>query len=606
MGVMGMIGIMKRVRCSVFAACLFLGAISASAQTAWVSEGEIVAHDIRQEGVMPEALRALLGNRKVQRTSSQNRSRKAVARYVRRGEAAKAPSTIAPLLQSIRCQEEPYNLLCPHWTDKHGNVSEARCLSGCVATSIEQVMAYYRYPEATLDTLYGWETANYVIEDLLPGTRFDWDNYLLDYRNGWTTEQGLAIALPTLAAGMAVHMNYGLNSSGADTYNALEPLHRVFGYGMTCFRERVLYSSDRWHELLYYELKNGRPIVYTGHNMNLQGHAFNIDGVDERGFYHMNWGFDGNYDGWYDLDWLCPFEAEEHDSNGFAEGYFCNQTALLMHPSAEAQPLEPDSLSIDSLGVELKDVTFLRDPDLQGFVAADFDFLNTSDRSVAYTYEVMTWLPTDTAVFMQADYVGLSCVYLAPHERRSQRVYLHFSQQGTRCFGISHDDVTIPYQTEIQIAKGTRPMLEWGSVTAECIEDDSLNYTFHIPVANTASSGVAGDMVTVCLFADDEVDCDRRHFPVLSLPAGESQTLSVTFTSLRPDTHYTLIIRCPWEIQTQMDFVTPIPSAIHELTAKETDGTQLPVYDLSGRPADPSTSGRILISPRRKWLNLQK
>lgn len=588
-------------------ACLWFVAFGTSAQTAWVADGEVVAHDIRQEGVMPDALRALLGNRPVQScTSGQLRSRKAMAQSIRRGQAAATSKTIGPLLQSIRAQEEPYNLLCPHWTDKNGNVSEAHCLSGCVATSIEQVLAYYRYPEETLDTLHGWETDNYIIEDMLPGTRFDWDNYLLDYRNGWTTEQGMAIALPTLAAGMAVHMNYGLSSSGADTEDALEPLRRVFGYGMTCYRERVLYSAGRWHELLCHELKNGRPIVYTGHNMELHGHAFNIDGVDERGFYHVNWGFDGNYDGWYDLDWLCPFEAEEHDPNGLAEGCFCNQTALLMHPSAEAKPLEPDSLSLDKLGVELKNITFLREPDLQGYVAADFDFLNTSEDSVAYTYEVITWLPTDTAIFMQADYVGLSCIYIAPHERRTQRVYLHFRQQGSRLLGISHDDVTIPYQTEVQIAKGTRPKLVWGSVTAECIHEDSLNYTFHIPVTNTATSGVAGDLVTVCLYADDEVDCDRRHFPVLSLPAGESQTLSVTFSSLRPDTHYTLIVRCPWEVQTQTDFVTPIPSAIHELAAKAADPESLPVYDISGRPAAPSIPGQILISSRRKWLNVRK
>ena len=600
-------GFSRRCRCAAMALSLFFISVSAMAQTAWLSEGELVAHDIRQEGVMPEALRALLGNRKVQRrTSTQVLNRKAVARCIRRGEVTATSATIGPLLQSIRAQEEPYNLLCPHWTDKDGHVSDARCLSGCVATSIEQVMAYYRYPEALLDTLHGWETDNYIIEDLLPGTRFDWDNYLLDYRNGWTTEQGMAIALPSLAAGMAVHMHYGLSASGADTYNAVAPLHRVFGYGMALYRERVLYSSERWHALLCHELKNGRPLVYTGHNMEFSGHAFNIDGIDERGFYHLNFGFNGNYDGWYDLDWLCPFEGEEIDPNGIAEGYFCNQTALLMHPSAEAKPLEPDSMSIDSLGVKLQDITFLREPDLQGYVAADFDFLNTGADSVTYTYEVMTWLPTDTAVFMQADYVGLSCIYMAPHERRSQRVYLHFNQRGKRLLGISHDDVTIPYQTEIQIAKGTRQILEWGSVAVECIEDDSLNYTFHIPVTNAAAEGVAGNLVTVCLYADDEVDCDRRHYPVLSLPGGETQTLHVTFNSLRPETHYTLIVRCPWEVQTQTDFVTPVPSAIYELAAKTASCDPQPIYDIGGRIANPSIPGQIFITSRRKWLNVHK
>ncbi|MBO4801564.1 MAG: C10 family peptidase [Bacteroidaceae bacterium] len=566
---------------------------SASAQYELTLEGTLVAHDVERCGSLPPALRQLLGNRRVELKQT----------TIRKTRTASSTSTIGPLLQSIRAQEEPYNLLCPRWTYADSTVSEARCLSGCVATAIEQVMAYYRYPDALRDTLFGWSTENYVIEDMLPGTRFDWDNYLLDYRYGWTEEQGLAIALPSLAAGMAVHMNYGLGSSGASVYRALEPLQRALGYGMVRYYDRVLYTPARWNAMLKNELQQGRPIVYAGHNMDLGGHAFNIDGVDEQGFYHVNWGYNGSYDGWYDLDFLDPWEPIDRPENGYIVGFFCNQSALFMHPSAEAEPLEPDTLALDSLGVTLESVTFLRQPDIQGYVQADFEFLNTGTDSVTYTYEVMTWLPTDTAIFYQADYVGLAGLTLAPGERRTMRNYLRFYEMGDRLFGISHDDVTIPFQMPVTIVQGVRGNVEWGSVTAECLETDEAtglsSYTFTVSAKNLADGGYAADHVCFCLYADGHEDEDSRHYSVLSLPGGESETLSVTFTHLQPGTHYTFLVRCPWVVRSQADFTTPVPAALPVVTAVE---RRLPtLFDLTGRPVVQPARG-IMIQNGKKWL----
>ena len=574
------------------------------AQVELVSDGDVVAHGVRRCGWMPEALQHALAGRRMEvrqpqaSTSFTHRARP-VARCVRQGDVASSPTTVGPLLLSIRDQEEPYNLLCPYWTYEDSTVSERRCLSGCVATCIEQMMAYYRYPEALIDTLHGWQTDNYVIEDLLPGTRFDWDNYLLDYRDGWTEAQGMAIALPSLAAGMAVHMQYGLAASGANVYRAVEPLQRAFGYGMVRYFDRILYTPARWHAMLQHELRQGRPVAYVGHNMALSGHAFNIDGVDDRGFYHVNWGYNGNYDGWYDLDWLNPWEPADLEENGIAEGFFCNQGALFMHPSSDAVPLEPDSMALDALGVELESVDFLRQPDVQGYVAADFHFHNTGADSVTYTYEVLTYLPTDTAIFYQADYVGLAAINLAPGERRVQRTYLQFAEAGDRILGISHDDETIPFTMSVSVRKGTRPQLEWGTVGARNVsETTDITYTFSVPVTNRAASGYAGNLVTFCLYPDGGEAEDLRHYRVLSLQAGQTEPLSVTFSSLQPSTHYTLIVRCPWAVQAQTDFTTPSLSAISTLSPDPVPALA-PKYDLGGRPVGAGFKGVILQAGRK-------
>ena len=33
-----------------------------------------------------------------------------------------------------------------------------------------------------------------------------------------------------------------------------------------------------------------------------EGHAWVLDGVDADGKFHMNWGFNGKFDGWYEID----------------------------------------------------------------------------------------------------------------------------------------------------------------------------------------------------------------------------------------------------------------------------------------------------------------
>lgn len=552
--------------------------LSSYSQQCLVSEGEIFAHGIGKTGTVPEALRQMTQGRHwhLQENRSQHRIH---SRAQRMGLVAEGERRVGPLLASIRAQEEPYNLLCPYWTYKDGTTSTTHCLSGCVATAIEQVMAYYRFPELLKDTLFGWETENYIIDDMLPGTRFDWKNYLNDYRDGWTEVQGMAIARVSLAAGMAVHMRYGLGSSGANVYRAVEPLHRAFGYGMAEYYDRIFYTPARWHAMLRHELEAGRPIVYAGHNMDLGGHAFNIDGVDANGFYHVNWGYNGSYDGWYDLDWLNPFEPTDMPENGYVIGFFCNQSALFMHPSEEVQPLTQDTLALDDLNVELESLKITRPADTNGRIAADFQFVNHGSDSITYTYEVMTWLPTDTAIFWQADYVGLSGMTLAPGERRTQRTYLQFSVPGERIIGISHDDVTIPFQQPVSIARGRSAKLEWSPLEWQ-LEDNGTSVRVSATVTNSAPDGYSGDLVTMCLYADGHEDEDTRHYEVLSLPGGSSTTVSKTFSHLQPATHYTLLLRCPWPIQQQADFTTPATDEVTDVRLSMKSDT----YDVLGRP----------------------
>ena len=79
---------------------------------------------------------------------------------------------------------------------------------GCVATAIEQLLSYYRYPDALLDSIPGWETENYSLVTVPSGSKIDWDD----------------VADLSLWCGMIVQMKYSPSASASGLWKAEERL----------------------------------------------------------------------------------------------------------------------------------------------------------------------------------------------------------------------------------------------------------------------------------------------------------------------------------------------------------------------------------------------
>ncbi len=567
----------------------------AAAQHRVKREGEVLAYGLAYDpdaptADMPEALREML------------RDYRSLPRYAQRTEG----KAVEPLLRSVRSQYAPFNGSCPYYTYADGSTSAERCVSGCVATSLEQVLSFWRYPEALADTLHGWATEHYEVADVMPGTRIDWGNVLDDYSAGYTEEQAKAVADLTYWCGMAAGMSWTPESSGASLYTAFEPLWRTFGYGTVYYVQRALFSNPAWNRLLRNELEEGRPVCYTGHNMAMSGHAFNIDGVDGEGYYHVNWGYGGLYDGYYDLDYLNPFEQLGDPTDvGQGEGFFCNQTALFMHPEDFEIDIS-DTLRLDDAlhGVRVDTITFRREPDTQGYVVADFAMTNTTGDSLNFTFEALTYDPRDTLAGAQADYVGLSAVNLAPHESKTWPVYCQFSEAGDRMMALATYDGTLPYEMAVSVGEGVRPKLSFGEVRHELVAyGDDLTARLTLSVRNDAEGGCAGDLVTYCLLEEGE-EADQRHWEVLSLAGGEEQELSVTFRKLEDGKTYTFYVRCPWTIQQSHTFEASLSDAADAVsTPKEGQGIgEGALYDLQGRRLRQAVVGGIYVKNGKKVL----
>lgn len=216
----------------------------------------------------------------------------------------RANSKVAPMIKTKWNQSNPYNRLCTY-----ENLS---FLTGCVATSMAQIMNYHHYPDkGTGSHSYtinynDWGTVTYSsnFEDHI----YDWGNMVDDYSFGYNDIQADAVALLMKDCGVSVNMIYTTYSSGAYQYLMLQALKNYFSYSQdTYYLYRNNVTRDAWMEKVYSELDNGHPIAYGGNAQDgSDGHAFVVDGYDENGNVHINWGWSGNYDGYFDIDALNP------------------------------------------------------------------------------------------------------------------------------------------------------------------------------------------------------------------------------------------------------------------------------------------------------------
>ena len=232
---------------------------------------------------------------------------------------------IEPMLTTTWDQTSPYNNKCPYVNYL------GRTVTGCVATAMAQVLNYYAYPEATVAEIpaYTTETRSLSVKAIPANTPIDWDNMLDSYSSSATTAQKNAVANLMLYCGASVQMNYNVSSSGAPSEYIAPALKKYFGYASsTHLVYRDDYRAAEWDEIIYYELDGGRPVLYSGYSVG-GGHEFVIDGYDHDGFYHVNWGWGGDLDGYFLLSILNPESSEGTGASASGDGFSYGQDAII-------------------------------------------------------------------------------------------------------------------------------------------------------------------------------------------------------------------------------------------------------------------------------------
>lgn len=261
---------------------------------------------------IPDGLMTLFDNYKAgfsqMYANNDERTEQAVADWKNLAETGKLSShktdrSVGPLLTSIWNQTDLYNNMAP---EDPSSVYSGHCKSGCVANTMSQLMRYWQWPRtgegshsyyaSSYYGNYGWQQADFG-EAIY---RFELMPDFLDFASCQAEVD--ATALLEYHAGVSVDMGYGPNASGAYSQDVPDALEYYFRYSPSMnLRDKDGYSLGAWENMIYENLDAGMPLYYSSSGPD-GGHAYVLDGYDEFEMFHMNWGWAGFDNGYYQIE----------------------------------------------------------------------------------------------------------------------------------------------------------------------------------------------------------------------------------------------------------------------------------------------------------------
>lgn len=167
-----------------------------------------------------------------------------------------------------------------------------------------QIMKFHNWPEQGVGH-YSYEHQSFgTISSNFSEHVYDWTNMIDRYNNGeYSNVQADAVALLMKDCGVSLNMNYG-PVSGASIYSYTPAFKNYFRYSSRTVNRSGCETAE-FTKIITDELQEGRPIIYCGTGED-GGHAFVVDGYDTNYFLHVNWGWGGYSDGYFDMNYMDP------------------------------------------------------------------------------------------------------------------------------------------------------------------------------------------------------------------------------------------------------------------------------------------------------------
>lgn len=203
-------------------------------------------------------------------------------------------------------QNTPYNKLC--------QTSDGRtALTGCVPTAYAILMQYHKWPtEANEKKVYHSGTG----ESMTLGHSYEWDKMLKSYRGTYSDAEAEAVATLMRDLGWAYGVEYGTgNTASGSGGEGAGKLIEIFKYksespstsSATMATSRDILANDElWVQYIKESLDAGCPIPYSSTTTSGGRHIFILDGYTDNGYFHFNWGWGGQGNGWFKLNEMKP------------------------------------------------------------------------------------------------------------------------------------------------------------------------------------------------------------------------------------------------------------------------------------------------------------
>ena len=281
----------------------------------------------------------------------------------RAGAATKTADAVQPLLKSKWGQDYPYS-------------KQTQYVTGCVATAVAQVMYYHKWPaQGKGQESYTVKFDNTVRSADFTKSHYDWDNMLPDYnRRNVTTKQEDAVALLMNDVGIATNMQYTDRASGTQSYMAERALRNYFDYDASMVT-RANEGVDNFIEIVKKELRNGFPLYISGDSRSGGGHAWVCDGFDKEDMFHMNFGWNGQANGYYSLATL-NVTSTGSEFNGAQHSFNRRLHVIAIHPN------KPGTPKIDA------DIAY-QSPNINFDYGSDMAFVGDAPTTLSATAKVM-------------------------------------------------------------------------------------------------------------------------------------------------------------------------------------------------------------------------
>lgn len=203
-------------------------------------------------------------------------------------------------------QTSPYNNLCRTYDGR-------TALTGCVPTAYAILMQYHKWPEsAEQKKVYHSGTG----ESITLGNKYDWENMLSSYSGNYSDAEAEAVATLMRDLGWAYGVEYGTgNTASGSGGEGAGKLIEIFKYksespstsSATMATSRDILANDElWVQYIKESLDAGCPIPYSSTTTSGGRHIFILDGYTDNGYFHFNWGWGGQGNGWFKLDDMKP------------------------------------------------------------------------------------------------------------------------------------------------------------------------------------------------------------------------------------------------------------------------------------------------------------
>ena len=276
-------------------------------------------------------------------------------------------SNIEPMLTTTWNQSTPYNNMCPQ-------VNGSYTPTGCTATAVAQIMKFHDWPDKPSKSFTWYNNVTGENETVNTSShKYDWENMLDSYRGEYTTTEADAVALLMSDVGKAMNSNYALGGTGSTPQYASQALVNFFKYSPDIIvAKREEYTNEEYMELIRSNLEARQPLMYAGHGQDYaSGHAFVCDGINENNLLHINWGWGGSYDGYFDITSMAPGGA---GIGGGEERYNVGQSIIAnIRPRATGEANVNGQPTLYSM--------LILNPDTNPDKGEDYQIVNESEKS---------------------------------------------------------------------------------------------------------------------------------------------------------------------------------------------------------------------------------